>query len=315
MKRMRLSESLKTTLRGFLEMTMGDVDEMGAAYMRTYLAEMLLKSDQIYVPEKGAGELTHALADACGAEVRVSTPVNKVIVQDGAVRSVLLDDGPIEADAVICATSASKVSGIIPDLPNGIRSALGTVQYSRGCPGGDRPRPSARFPKDGTAHCIPKTKRPCCWIDPSTCPLPRRRACTPSTCSSAVTAPRNCFPWEMRRSNAGCWQTRAGTPPPGSNLPGDDEGLFTRVYRWPEGRVHGLARHVQDDCGNASSTQTRCPESLSGGRLHADSLCERRPGQRRRRSRRGCGVAFRSLKATCNFQYGFSPSGPIAGSE
>ena len=23
-------------------------------------------------------------------------------------------------------------------------------------------------------------------------------------------------------------------PPPGSNLPGDDEGLFTRVYRWKE---------------------------------------------------------------------------------
>ena len=22
--------------------------------------------------------------------------------------------------------------------------------------------------------------------------------------------------------------------PPGSNLPGDDEGLFTRVYRWKE---------------------------------------------------------------------------------
>ena len=23
-------------------------------------------------------------------------------------------------------------------------------------------------------------------------------------------------------------------PPPGSNLPGDDEGIFTRVYRWRE---------------------------------------------------------------------------------
>ena len=39
------------------------------------------------------------------------------------------------------------------------------------------------------------------------------------------------------------------TPPPGSALPGDDEGLFTRVYRWNEavcmGRP-GMFRAIAD---------------------------------------------------------------------
>ena len=239
MKRMRLSESLKTTLRGFLEMTMGDVDEMGAAYMRTYLAEMLLKSDQIYVPEKGAGELTHALADACGADIRVSTPVNKVIVQDGAVRSVLLDDGPIEADAVICATSASKVSGIIPDLPNGIRSALGTVQYSRGCwvvIGLDhRPLPEgwngALYPEDKTPLLLDRSIN-----------LPAAAPPGKSTLDLLVGRDRaeELFPLEDEEIKRRMLADARRNPPPGSNLPGDDEGLFTRVYRWPEAVCMGL---------------------------------------------------------------------------
>ena len=52
-----ISESLQMTFRGFLEMTMGHVEFPGHAYMRTYLAEMLLKADRLAVPEKGANAL------------------------------------------------------------------------------------------------------------------------------------------------------------------------------------------------------------------------------------------------------------------
>ena len=74
LERIGVPDCLKTTLAGFLEMTMGRIEDAGAAYMKTYLAEMLLKADQIYVPEKGAGALSHALAAACGDAIRVSTP-------------------------------------------------------------------------------------------------------------------------------------------------------------------------------------------------------------------------------------------------
>ena len=48
-------QSLRTTLRGFLEMTMGDSEASGAAYTRTYLAEMVVRADRLRVPERGAG--------------------------------------------------------------------------------------------------------------------------------------------------------------------------------------------------------------------------------------------------------------------
>ena len=39
--------------------------------------------------------------------LRVSTPVRHVVVENGGVTSVIIDDGPIEAAAVICAISAT----------------------------------------------------------------------------------------------------------------------------------------------------------------------------------------------------------------
>ena len=133
LERLGVPESLMVTLRGFLEMTMGHVEYSGAAYMRAYLAEMLLKADQLYVPENGAGALTHALADACSDAIRVSTPVKSVIIRNGVVTGVVVDDGTIEADAVICAVLATKVPKIIPDLPDGVRQTLGNITYSSGC--------------------------------------------------------------------------------------------------------------------------------------------------------------------------------------
>ena len=75
---------------------------------------------------------------------------------------------------------------------------------------------------------------------------------------------------------------RAEPPPPGSNLPGDDEGLFARVYRWKEAvcmmspgmfkAVAEMRRQLDRDVKNLF---------LAGG-LHAGALCERCPGQRRR---------------------------------
>ena len=137
---------------------MGNVEHSGSAYIRACLAELLLKSDQIYVPERGAGALARALDDACGDNVRVSTPVSSVVIRDGRVTGVVTHEGVVEADAVICAAPATRVPEIIPDLPASIRRTLGGVVYSSGCRvviGLDRPPLPPRwhgafYPEDDT---------------------------------------------------------------------------------------------------------------------------------------------------------------------
>ncbi len=233
LERLGVPESLQVTLGGFLEMTMGHVEYSGQAYMRTYLAEMLLKADQIYVPEKGAGALSHALADACGDAIRVSTPVRRVVIRDGIVTSVIVDDGPIEADAVICAIPATKVPDIIPDLAAAIRHALGKVTYSRGCRvviGLDHPPlppgwHGALYPEDDTPLLLDRS------INLPACAPPGK-----STLDLLVGRDRaeELFPLDDEEIKRQMLRDARRTPPPGSTLPGDDEGLFSRVYRWRE---------------------------------------------------------------------------------
>ena len=233
LKRLGLPESLQMAIRGFLEMTMGNVESSGQAYMRTYLMEMMLKGDQLYVPEKGAGALSRVLAEACGDSIRVSTPARRVVVQNGAATSVVVDGGSIEADVVICATSATKVPNIIPDLPTSVLDTLGKVTYSSGCRvviGLDHPPlppgwHGALYPEDDTPLLLDRSiNLPAC-VPPgkSTLDLLVGRGRAEALLSLDDEEIKHQMLRDVRR-----------TPPPGSRLPADDEGLFTRVYRWQE---------------------------------------------------------------------------------
>ncbi len=234
LNRIGVPEDMLLSLRGFLEMTMGELDDMSAAYALTYVGQIMAKADQLYVPEEGIGSLTYALADACGADIRVSTPVRNVIIRDGTVTSVIVDGGPIEADAVICATSATTALNIIPDLPAEIRRVLSKIRYSRGCRvviGLDRrPLPAGwngvLYPEDETPLLLDRSIN-----------LP---ACVPPGKSTLdMLVGRECaeemFPLDDEEiKHRMLADVRRHPLPPGSNLPGDDEGLFTRVYRWRE---------------------------------------------------------------------------------
>ena len=74
-----------------------------------------------------------ALARACEDSIRTSAPVERIVIEDGAVRGVITEDGFVDADAVICATTATKALDIMPGLPSSIRNALRRVAYSRCC--------------------------------------------------------------------------------------------------------------------------------------------------------------------------------------
>lgn len=233
LERIGASATLKATLKGFLELTMGHVEPASAPYMTAFISEMILKCTKIYVPERGAGALAHALADACGDSIRVLAPVKRVVIDNGAATQVILDDGPIEADAVICAVPATKVASIVPDLPAGIRRALDKVAYSRGCRvivGLDRPAlppgwHGALYPEDETPLILDRS------INLPGCAPPGK-----STLDLLVGRDRaeEMFPLDDEEIKRRLLRDARRNPPPGSNLPDDDEGLFTRVYRWPE---------------------------------------------------------------------------------
>ena len=230
--RLGISDSLQMTIRGFLEMTMGHVEFSGHAYMRTYLSEMLVNADKLYVPEEGAAALANALAAECSDSIRVSTPVRRVMIR-GRGADVIVDDALIEADAVICAVPPSKVSEIIPDLPSTIRQTLSDITYSSGCRvviGLDEPPlppgwHGALYPEDNTPLLLDRSKN-----------LPM---CAPegkSTLDLLVgrELAEELIPMDDEEIKRELLRDAHKNPPPGSNLPSDDEGLFTRVYRWRE---------------------------------------------------------------------------------
>lgn len=230
---------MRLTLSGPLEMVLGDPEPAGQALMRAYIGETMLSSGTVYMPERGIGSFNSALVGACADATRVSTPVRRIVVADGSVTGVAVDGETIEADAVICAVPGTKVSGLVPELGVATRRALSTVSYSTGCRvviGLDRrPLPAgwhgALYPEqDDTPLLLDRSV-----FLPDCAPaghglldllIGRDRA------SELISLDDE----EIKREMLGAARRNA---PPGSSLPGDDEGLFFRVYRWPEALCMG----------------------------------------------------------------------------
>ncbi|MDE2940228.1 MAG: NAD(P)/FAD-dependent oxidoreductase [Chloroflexota bacterium] len=237
--RMGVPHSLRVALTGFLELTMGSVNRSGQAYMRTYLAEILLKPTQISVPEYGAGALTEGLGDACADAIRTMTPVRRVNIRGGSVTNVVVDDGTIDVDAVICAVPPSRVLKILPDLPDPIRRTLSGISYSTGCRvvvGLDHPPlppgwNGALYPEDDTPLLLDRTiNLPRCAPEGrSTLDLTTGRARAKELMALDDEQITHALLGDARRN-----------PPPGSSLPTAGDELFSRVYRWNEAVCMGL---------------------------------------------------------------------------
>ncbi len=239
LERMGVPEKLRFTLGGPLKMVLGDAAPAGQALMRAYIGETMLSSGRVYMPERGIGSLSAALAASCSDAIRVSTPVRRIVVSGGRATGVVVDGEVIEADAVICAVPATLVPDLLPDLPEPTRRALGTVNYSTGCRvviGLDySPLPrgwhGALYPEDDDTPML---------MDRSAF-LP---ACAPAGKSIldlliGRDRAKELIPLEdaeIKRRMLGAARRNA---PPGSALPGDDEGLFYRVYRWEEALCMG----------------------------------------------------------------------------
>ncbi len=84
----------------------------------------------VCVMENGMGSINEALYERVKGNVRLSTPVKKVVLEGNRVTGVETPEGLIETDQVICTTDAVLTRRLIPDLPDAIRKPLETCGYS-----------------------------------------------------------------------------------------------------------------------------------------------------------------------------------------
>ena len=114
--------------------TLAQPEDVGVAFgmllLRAFIFDTSLAT---LTPREGIGAFAAALAQACKGAIRVSTPVQRVVIEDGTVKGVTTAEGFMAADAVICATTATAALKIIPDLPANISRVLQNVTYSRAC--------------------------------------------------------------------------------------------------------------------------------------------------------------------------------------
>lgn len=108
-------------------LTLGEPDQVGAAHVLALLMGLM---PGLKFLKRGIGSLPAALYEECRDSIRLSTPVNRVVLDDGKVRGVETPEGFMDADAVICTTTATTARRLIPDLPDTLRRPLETVTYS-----------------------------------------------------------------------------------------------------------------------------------------------------------------------------------------
>lgn len=107
-------------------LTLGEANEVSIPHiiglMGLYEGLLLMK--------KGIGSLPQALYESCADSISLSKPVRKIVIEDKKIKGVETEDGFVEADAVICATTATKALELLHGLPDTIRKPLETVKYS-----------------------------------------------------------------------------------------------------------------------------------------------------------------------------------------
>ncbi|MBN1613002.1 MAG: FAD-dependent oxidoreductase [Deltaproteobacteria bacterium] len=110
--------------------TLGHADEIGALYGAA-LFWHLLQGNRIL--KKGLHTLPERLYRKIESTVLLSTPAERIVVEHNTVKGVQTQKGFIDADAVICATTATAARGLIPNLPASVAGILEKVPYRACC--------------------------------------------------------------------------------------------------------------------------------------------------------------------------------------
>ncbi len=111
-------------------MTLGEPEELGAGYGLGLFWYMI---NGLWTLRNGIGSLSERLHEKYRDHIRCSTAVSGVVIEKGKVKGVETAAGFMDADAVICATTATKALEIIPGLPPAMAGPLRTATYSKCC--------------------------------------------------------------------------------------------------------------------------------------------------------------------------------------
>ncbi len=110
--------------------TLGKAEEIGALYGVALFYSLLGGN---WVMKNGLNSLTDRVYQQVKPSVKLSTPVNRIVIEDNRAIGVETPQGFMEADAVVCSTTATVALNMLPDLPPSIRSILETVRYQACC--------------------------------------------------------------------------------------------------------------------------------------------------------------------------------------
>jgi len=108
-------------------LTLGEPEEVGAAHI---LALVFGLSPGLVALRRGIGSLMRAMYESCADRVRLNESVQRIILEKGRAVGVETAGGREEADAVICATTATTALELLPGLPESMAAPLRKVRYS-----------------------------------------------------------------------------------------------------------------------------------------------------------------------------------------
>ncbi len=130
-KRLGLTDALEELLQPVAScLTLGEPEEIGVGYG---LALLWYCMNGLYSLKHGIGQLATAMYEENKDRVRLNTPVDRIVLENGKVKGVEAKGEFIACDKVICAVTATKAQELMPDLPAELSSTLKKAIYSECC--------------------------------------------------------------------------------------------------------------------------------------------------------------------------------------
>lgn len=111
-------------------MTLGEPEDIGAGYG---LALLWYCVNGLWTLRHGIGSVSARLAERYADCIQLNTPARRIVIEHGRVKGVETQDGLMEADRVVCSTTATMALQLMPDLPDTLKGPLGMARYSACC--------------------------------------------------------------------------------------------------------------------------------------------------------------------------------------
>lgn len=134
-----MSRAGENMLEGFFQpgltgMNLEEPEQIGATLGMVNL-KLIMRSfiSGLITLRNGFGSITERLQDKCGGCIRLSTAADRIVIEDGTVKGVSSGNNFIDAESVVCATTATAALGLMPDLPQPIAIPLSKARYSSCC--------------------------------------------------------------------------------------------------------------------------------------------------------------------------------------